>query len=169
MNLLLWRGKKPVRSINTFHNHEEQLLKITYIKCYEKSGMFNVYDQNMGGVDKCDRISKDCVNERKNRRWTNSLVFYPINMLLHNSYFLYKEFSSETSKFIKQLTFKKEIIKYPACLTELVQIIVKIQKLILKSLKDFGQEKYFHQKKGKLLFVSFKRHYRNNQSILSML
>jgi hypothetical protein len=67
--------------------------------------------QNIGGVDKYDHMLKTYFNERKNRKWTNKLAGYLINMMVHNSYIMYREFSKESHNINKHLTFRREIIK----------------------------------------------------------
>ena len=50
---------------------------------------------------------KSDFNERKNKRWTNKLSVYLINMMIHNAYIIYKHFSNEPNKIQKHLVYRK--------------------------------------------------------------
>ena len=72
------------------------------------------YVQNMGGVDIYDQMIKSYYNERKSAKWTNKPAIYLINMMLHNSFILYKMFYTEQNKIKDQVTYRKTVIEYLA-------------------------------------------------------
>ncbi|KAG0431254.1 PiggyBac transposable element-derived protein 4 [Dictyocoela muelleri] len=113
INLMLWYDKKVICYISTFMNFENRILFEK--KCLEKPLMIKDYDKNMGGVDKYDQMLKSYYNERKNIKWTNKFAIYLMNMMIHNSYIIYKHFNSENDKVKKHLDFRKKII---SCLIE---------------------------------------------------
>lgn len=111
INILLWYDKKVVCFISTFINFDKIILE-GGTKALEKPLMIKDYDKNMGGVDKYDQMLKSYYNERKNKKWSNKLAIYLVNMMLHNSYIVYKHFSNEPKKIKKHLGYRKNIIKY---------------------------------------------------------
>lgn len=62
--------------------------------------MIQDYNKNMGGTDKFYQMLKTYYNERKGK-WTYKLAIYYLNMMIHNSYIIYKHFSIDSNKLDK--------------------------------------------------------------------
>ncbi|KAF7685699.1 PiggyBac transposable element-derived protein 4 [Cucumispora dikerogammari] len=74
--------------------------------------MIHSYNQHMGGVDKYDQMLQLYFTARKNKKWTNKLAIYFINLMVHNTYVLYKTFSKEENKINTHLDFRTACIRY---------------------------------------------------------
>ncbi|KAF7685613.1 PiggyBac transposable element-derived protein 4, partial [Cucumispora dikerogammari] len=96
VNILLWYDKKVVCFLSTFLNIEEDIRAAN--KAYSKPNMIRDYDHNMCGIDICYQMIKSYYNERKSVKWTKNLAIYLINMMLHNSFILYKMFYTRQNK-----------------------------------------------------------------------
>ncbi|KAG0433507.1 PiggyBac transposable element-derived protein 4 [Dictyocoela muelleri] len=64
----------------------------------------------MGGVDKFDQIIKYYPLKRKSNRWTQQFSMHVFELLLHNSYVLYKKYRK--GKFLSHYDFIQAIIRY---------------------------------------------------------
>ncbi|KAF7685412.1 PiggyBac transposable element-derived protein 4 [Cucumispora dikerogammari] len=128
INILLWYDKKVVCFVSTFMNIEESLQKTK--KVLLKPNMIKDYDQNMGGVDIFDQMLKSYYNERKSQKWTNKLTIYLINMRVHNSFILQKNFNKNPNRINHQITYRKEIIKYLSVNHDSEQKTISIKKEI---------------------------------------
>ncbi|KAF7692173.1 PiggyBac transposable element-derived protein 4 [Cucumispora dikerogammari] len=108
INILQWYDKKVVCFLSTFLNIEEGVRDAN--KIHSKPNIIRDYDQNIGGVDIYDQMIKSYYNERKSVKWTNKLAIYLINMMLHNSFILYKMFYTRQNKIKDQVTYRKTVI-----------------------------------------------------------
>lgn len=64
------------------------------------------YNKYMGGVDLMDQMTKYYGISRRSKKWTTKLCFHLLNIAFHNSYVLYKKYSSSSQKksYLKFLT-----------------------------------------------------------------
>ena len=85
---MIWNDKRPVSMITTCYDTREFIIKNdkSIPKCID------AYNKYMGGVDKFDQMIKYYPLKRKTNRWPNRFTMHIMQILLHNSYVLYKEF-----------------------------------------------------------------------------
>ncbi|KAG0439237.1 PiggyBac transposable element-derived protein 4, partial [Dictyocoela muelleri] len=100
---------KPVCFLNNFLNLDANLSDNIIIS--EKPSMIKDYDNFMGGVDVYDKMVKTYLSDRKTIKWSNKITMYLLNLIVHNSYILYKEFYRGQDKIKSSLNFRKEIIE----------------------------------------------------------
>ena len=70
------------------------------------------YNKYMGGVDHFDQMIKYYEFIQKSQKWTRKMIFYLIQMAIHNSFVLYKKYSSSPKK-LDLLGFQKSYIYQP--------------------------------------------------------
>lgn len=63
-----------------------------------KSNVVKDYNSYMGGVDLMDQMTGYYGINRRSKKWTTKFCFHILNIAIHNSYVLYKKFSSGTQK-----------------------------------------------------------------------
>ncbi|KAG0437995.1 Chimeric ERCC6-PGBD3 protein [Dictyocoela muelleri] len=82
--------KNPVCFLNKFLNLDANLSDNIIIS--EKPSMIKDYDKFMGGVYVYEKMVKTYLSDRKTIKWKNKFTMYLFNLIVHNSYILYKEF-----------------------------------------------------------------------------
>ena len=107
---LLWHDKKVVCMLNNFLSIDASFVGKSIIT-KEKNNIIKLYDHYMGGVDQYDQMIKSYFSNRKSLKWTKKLTVYLFNLIIHNSYILYKEFSTEQNKLKSSLCFRKQVVK----------------------------------------------------------
>jgi hypothetical protein len=66
------------------------------VKIGEKTipSVIKQYNEYMGGFDKFDQMIKYYPIKRKTRRWVNRLNCHVMQLLVHNAFVIYSEFSA---------------------------------------------------------------------------
>ena len=86
-----WHDKKLVSIMNNFLDIDKNFTSPNNFNTV-KSNIIKDYDQHMGGVDTFDQMLKSYFPERKSKMWTKKLGTYLMNVMIHNSYILFKKF-----------------------------------------------------------------------------
>ncbi|KAG0436652.1 PiggyBac transposable element-derived protein 4 [Dictyocoela muelleri] len=102
--ILIWQDRKPVVVITNCYNCFENVS----IKKREIPKVINEYNKYMGGVDKFDQMIKYYPLKRKTNRWTQKFTIHIFDLLIHNSYVLYKKYSK--SKPLSHYDYIEKII-----------------------------------------------------------
>lgn len=103
---MIWNDKRPVAMISTCHNTRENII----IKNKSIPTCISDYNKYMGGVDKFDQMIKYYPLKRKTNRWPNRFTLHIIQLLLHNSYVLYKKYFAGPK--LDHFDYHCEIIDY---------------------------------------------------------
>nr|XP_045613881.1 piggyBac transposable element-derived protein 4-like [Procambarus clarkii] len=108
--LILWKDKRVVSVITNCHNADTQEVERRE-RVRKRDGTTEVnlvtvnkpnaicdYNTHMKGVDHFDQMVKYYKFTRKCHKWTKKITFYFLQMALHNSYVLYKNYTTDEKK-----------------------------------------------------------------------
>ena len=108
--VMCWYDTRLVSLVTTFHGPDTAPY-VHKMKQRTRSGTRQVqevhldrpiaigeYTKYMQGVDRLDQLMKYYSFLRKTRRWTKKILFYFIQIGLHNSYILYLKYSTDAHK-----------------------------------------------------------------------
>ena len=119
-SIITWKDKRAVTMITTIHDNattvpiertekKKDKGKTKYSKVIvNKPSAIVDYNKYMGGVDHFDQMIKYYEFIQKSQKWTRKMIFYLIQMAIHNSFVLYKKYSSSPKK-LDLLGFQKVI------------------------------------------------------------
>lgn len=102
-----WRDKREVAYISTEFENEMIAFRDKLGRDRKKPKPVFHYNENMGGVDRQDQLLSYYPCEKKTLRWYKKLGIHVLQMLLLNSYLLYKKF---TKSIISIYDFRLNII-----------------------------------------------------------
>lgn len=88
-----WRDKRDVAYISTEFTNEMVAFQDKLGRDREKPKPIFHYNENMGGVDRQDQLLSYYPCEKKTLRWYKKLGVHVLQMLLINSYLLYRKFT----------------------------------------------------------------------------
>ena len=122
ISFIAWQDKKTIPIISTIHNNAttvpvevRERKTINGQKKYSK-GVVNKplaimdYNKYMGGVDHFDQMVKYYQFITKSQKWTRKVIFYLLQMAMHNAFVLYKKFS-QVEKKLDYMGFQTTIYK----------------------------------------------------------
>ncbi|KAK4315417.1 hypothetical protein Pmani_013334 [Petrolisthes manimaculis] len=101
--VLLWKDKRIVNMVSTFHDARTILKEVNtkekgrngkfhrVMKTIHKPLMVEDYNRHMGGVDHYDQMVQYYPLLRRTYKWTRKFMFYLIQMVIFNSFALYKK------------------------------------------------------------------------------
>lgn len=92
--LLIWNDKKPEVMLTSKYNVDQ----VIEVKNKILPNVIHKYNTYMGGVDKFDQLIKYYTMKRKTNRWTQRFTTHIFEILLHNSYVLYKLSQNDSKK-----------------------------------------------------------------------
>ena len=113
--VISWKDKRNVNLISSLHNADTQEIKsVKKFKSLNKTLYKEVtinkpiaimdYNKNMKGVDHFDQMLKYYSFARKSTKWTKKMTMYLLQMAIHNSFSLYKQYNTD-KKPLKLLQF----------------------------------------------------------------
>ena len=92
-----WKDKRDVFAVSSFHGNFEKTSE-RHKGHIQKPHMIIDYNQNMGGVDKCDQYLSYYSVGRKTQKWWKPIFFRMFEMCITNSMCIYVEKHPECSK-----------------------------------------------------------------------
>ena len=113
MAVIKWKDKKDVVLLTTMHSLEfaetEKTNRYTGQKCVKPTVVID-YNQNMGGVDVDDQILSKFHTMRRCKKAYKKIFFYLIDMMLLNSYVIFKNHKKDRVFHIFKQQLAEEII-----------------------------------------------------------
>ncbi|KAJ8933503.1 hypothetical protein NQ314_013968 [Rhamnusium bicolor] len=88
-----WKNKRDVLYISTEHRNEMVQFVDKRNRSIEKPATILHYNRHMGGIDRQDQMTSYYPASRKTIRWYKKLGIHYIQLMLLNSFFLYRKFS----------------------------------------------------------------------------
>ena len=103
-----WKEKREILMLTTNHHH--RMVNCTSSRGHNKLKPMCVHDYNtnMGGVDRSDQILSYCSTPRKTIKWYKKVFFHLLDIVVMNSYVLFKKLSKQ--KELRILKFKDALI-----------------------------------------------------------
>jgi DNA excision repair protein ERCC-6 len=108
----IWQDKRPVRFLSTCCDPVVESKVTRKRKQLETASLtcplvVKIYSENMGGVDRSDRLVRTYSVSRQSHKWWFRLFYYLLDTALANSYILYNQ-SSNHSK-ISEIDYLKKL------------------------------------------------------------
>jgi len=104
-----WKDKRDVFVVSSFHGNSEKTIE-RHTKSIQKPDVIMDYNQNMGGVDKCDQYLSYYSVGRKTHKWWKTVFFRLFEMCVINSMCIYIEKNPEFAKKRNSHTIYREIL-----------------------------------------------------------
>lgn len=108
INVCKWKDKREVLTISSEFSGKMVKAPGRHGQEVEKPEVVRRYNENMGGVDRLDQHLSYYSSEHKTIKWYVKLSFHIIEIMLSNSYALYRRYSGERS--MDLYTFRLSII-----------------------------------------------------------
>lgn len=92
-----WKDKRDVYALSSFHGNSEKIVE-RFSGEISKPDMICDYNQNMGGVDKCDQFLSYYSLGRKSMKWWKKVFFRLVELCIVNAMCLYFHANPEFAK-----------------------------------------------------------------------
>lgn len=111
INVAKWRDKRPVLTISSEFSGD--LVDTTTGRGVQKQKPIVVclYNKHMGGTDRADQLLSYFLGTRKSLKWYKKLGFHIMELMLLNSYLLFKRYRVSNEK-MDLWAYRLEVIKY---------------------------------------------------------
>lgn len=93
-----WKDKREVLMISSEHSGEMINTSNRRNENITKPEVVVYYNKNMGGVDRVDQLLSYYSSDHRSLKWYKKLSFHIMEMMMLNSYFLYRSFSNVTKR-----------------------------------------------------------------------
>ena len=113
----VWIDSKPVHFSSTIHSPEHDAVVPAADRTVKRKGKrgerggivsppwIRDYNRHMGGVDFADRIIKYYNCAQRSRRWNRRIIFYLLELAIHNAYVLesfYQDYRSANNHLLRK-------------------------------------------------------------------
>lgn len=106
-----WADKRPVLMITTLKHPKLILAPNRHGQIREKPEDVVIYNKFMSGIDRSDQMVSYYSSPRKSLRWYKKVFFHLIDLIVWNSFYIYKKYCKNNDKRYNFLTFRDSLIR----------------------------------------------------------
>ncbi|XP_045457227.1 piggyBac transposable element-derived protein 4-like [Melitaea cinxia] len=106
-----WKDKRPVLMVTTKVHPSIIEVSNRFGKSRLKPAEVDTYNRNMSGIDRCDQMVSYYSCPRKTIRWYKKVIFYMMDIVVWNAFFLYRKYKKNNSSLYSYINYREELIQ----------------------------------------------------------